>query len=43
MEDAYKAGKLRAIGVSNCYPERLVDLCYLAEARGGARGMGALR
>lgn len=32
MEDAYRAGKLRAIGVSNCYPERLVDLCFLAEA-----------
>ena len=31
MEDAYRAGKLRAIGVSNCYPERLVDLCCLAE------------
>lgn len=31
MEDAYEAGKLRAIGVSNCYPERLVDLCLLAE------------
>ena len=31
MEDAYKAGKIRAIGVSNCYPERLVDLCMLAE------------
>ena len=31
LEDAYKAGKLRAIGVSNCYPERLVDLCLLAE------------
>lgn len=31
MEDAYKAGKIRAIGVSNCYPERLVDLALLAE------------
>lgn len=31
MEDAYRAGKIRAIGVSNCYPERLVDLCTLAE------------
>lgn len=31
MEDALKAGKIRAIGVSNCYPERLVDLCTLAE------------
>lgn len=31
MEDAYKAGKLRAIGVSNFYPERLVDVATLAE------------
>ncbi len=31
MEDAYKAGKLRAIGLSNFYPERLVDVCNLAE------------
>ena len=31
MEDAYKAGKIRAIGVSNFYPERLVDVCALAE------------
>ena len=31
IEDAYKAGKIRAIGVSNCYPERLVDLCSLTE------------
>lgn len=27
MEEAYRAGKLRAIGVSNFYPDRLVDLC----------------
>lgn len=31
MEDAYKAGKLRAIGVSNFYPERIVDVALLAE------------
>ena len=31
MEDAYKAGKLRAIGVSNFYPERLIDVALLAE------------
>lgn len=31
MEDAYKAGKIRAIGVSNFYPERLIDVCALAE------------
>ena len=29
MEDALKAGKIRAIGVSNFYPERLVDVCAL--------------
>lgn len=27
MEEAYKAGKLRAIGVCNCYPHVLVDIC----------------
>ncbi len=27
MEEAYKAGVLRAIGVSNFYPDRLCDLC----------------
>lgn len=26
LEDAYKAGKLRAIGVSNFYPDHLIDL-----------------
>ena len=31
MEDAYRAGKLRAIGVSNFYPERLIDVALLAE------------
>lgn len=31
MEAAYKAGKLRAIGVSNFLPDRLVDLCNFAE------------
>lgn len=31
MEEAYKAGKLRAIGVSNFLPDRLVDLCNFAE------------
>ncbi|AWE42237.1 aldo/keto reductase [Actinobaculum sp. 313] len=31
MEDAYKAGKLRAIGLSNFYPERLIDVATLAE------------
>ena len=27
MEEAYKAGKLRAIGVCNCYPNVLADIC----------------
>lgn len=31
MEKAYEAGKLRAIGVSNFLPDRLVDLCNFAE------------
>ena len=31
MEEAYKDGKLRAIGVSNFYPDRLIDLCQFAE------------
>lgn len=33
MEDAYKAGKLRAIGVSNFYPDRLIDLCKFVEVK----------
>lgn len=31
LEKAYKAGKLRAIGVSNFYPDRLIDLCQFVE------------
>lgn len=27
LEDLYKAGKIRAIGVSNFYPDRLSDIC----------------
>ena len=33
MEEAYKAGKVRAIGVSNFFPDRLVDLCQFVEIR----------
>ena len=33
MEEAYKAGKVRAIGVSNFYPDRLIDLYHFAEIR----------
>ena len=31
MEEAYRTGKLRAIGVSNFYPDRLIDLCQFVE------------
>ncbi|OZG69333.1 aldo/keto reductase [Bifidobacterium eulemuris] len=31
LEEAYEEGKLRAIGVSNFYPERLVDVCMLSK------------
>lgn len=33
LEKLYKAGKIRAIGVSNFYPERLTDLCMNAEIK----------
>ncbi len=33
MEEAYKAGKLRAIGVCNFYPNRLADLCETVSVR----------
>ena len=33
MEEAYKAGKVRAIGVSNFYPDRLIDLCRFVEIK----------
>ncbi|MBD9178456.1 MAG: aldo/keto reductase [Odoribacter splanchnicus] len=31
MEEAYKAGKVRAIGVSNFYPDRFIDLAEFCE------------
>jgi diketogulonate reductase-like aldo/keto reductase len=31
MEEAYKEGKLRAIGVSNFYPDRFIDICRFNE------------
>lgn len=33
MEEEYKNGKLKAIGVSNFYPERLCDLCETVEIK----------
>lgn len=31
MEEAYRAGKLKAIGVCNCYPHVLADICETVE------------
>lgn len=31
MEDAYKAGKVKAIGVSNFYPDRFIDIANFCE------------
>lgn len=33
MEEAYKAGKVRAIGVSNFYPDRFLNLHHFAEIK----------
>ncbi len=33
MEEAYQAGKVRAIGVSNFYPDRYLDLFHFAETK----------
>lgn len=33
MEEAYKAGKLRSIGVSNFYPDRFIDLAEFCEIK----------
>ena len=33
MEEAYKEGWIRAIGVSNFYPDRLIDLCNFVEIK----------
>lgn len=33
MEEAYKEGWIRAIGISNFYPDRLVDLCSFVDVK----------
>ena len=33
MEEAYKEGKVRAIGVSNFYPDRFIDMYHFAEIK----------
>ena len=37
MNDAVRAGKIRALGISNCHPYQLAKANALAEARGWAR------
>lgn len=33
MEEAYRAGKVRAIGVSNFYPDRFLDMVHFSEIK----------
>lgn len=33
LEDLYAEGKLRAIGISNFYPDRMIDLCSFARIK----------
>lgn len=33
MEEAYQSGKARAIGVSNFYPDRFIDLCHFVKIK----------
>ena len=33
MEEAYKEGKVRAIGVSNFYPDRFIDIAHFSEIK----------
>lgn len=33
MEEAYKQGKVRAIGVSNFYPDRFIDIAHFSEIK----------
>ncbi|MDE6185586.1 MAG: aldo/keto reductase, partial [Lachnospiraceae bacterium] len=33
MEEAYKEGKVRAIGVSNFYPDRFLDIHHFSEIK----------
>ncbi len=33
MEEAYKAGKVRTIGVSNFYPDRYLDIVHFSEIK----------
>lgn len=33
LEEAYKAGKLRAVGMANCYPQIITDLCLIVDIK----------
>lgn len=33
LEEAYKAGKLRAVGMANCYPQIITDFCLTVDIK----------
>lgn len=33
LEELYREGKIRAIGISNFFPDRMIDLCYTSTIR----------
>lgn len=33
LEEAYKAGKLRTVGMANCYPQIITDLCLTVDIK----------
>ncbi len=33
LEEAYKSGKLRAIGMANCYPQVIADMCLTVDIK----------
>lgn len=33
LEETYKAGKLRAIGMAYCYPQEIADMCHTGDIK----------